>query len=128
MKNCNPHPSLNPLPLMFVMKLTNLKCFQWGIENKTAPMRVVTLDIIKWGRECKAWLQGHKNRFDAKNDLVHKHSIKQHSIMFKLPYWEVHSHGQNIESQIFDFLVSTIVCKKINCTSMHVITLNLLFF
>jgi len=76
-----------------------------------APMRGVALDIIKWGKECKAWLQGHKNKVGAKEDLVHKHGIKQHNIMFKLPlpYWEVSSLNQNIESQFFDFLVFVVV-------------------
>jgi hypothetical protein len=74
-----------------------------------APMQVVALDIIKLGRECKAWLQGHKNKVGAQEDLMPKHGIKQHSIMFKLPYWEVSSLSHNIESQIFDFLISTIV-------------------
>jgi hypothetical protein len=55
------------------------------------PMQVVVSKIIKWGEECKAWLQCRKNGAGAKEDLVHKHGIKQHSIMFKLPYWEISS-------------------------------------
>jgi hypothetical protein len=63
-----------------------------------APMQVVALDIVKWGKECKFWLQCRINRVGAKEDPMHKHGIKRHNIVFKLPYWEVSSLGQNIES------------------------------
>jgi hypothetical protein len=48
-------------------------------------------------RSEKARLQGLRNRAGAKQDRVHKHGIKQHNIMFKLPYWEVSLVSQNIE-------------------------------
>jgi hypothetical protein len=65
------------------------------------PMQVVASNIVKWGEEHKAWLQCHKNGASAKEDIVHKHGIKRHSIMLKLPYWEISSLNQNIECQFF---------------------------
>lgn len=65
------------------------------------PMQVVASNIVKWGEEHKAWPQCHKNGASAKEDIVHKHGIKRHSIMLKLPYWEISSLNQNIEFQFF---------------------------
>jgi len=83
--------------------LTSLKCFQWGNRNTIVPIQVVASNIVKWGEEHKAWLQCHKNGASAKEDIVHKHGIKRHNIMLKLPYWEISSLNQNIE---FQFLIS----------------------
>lgn len=48
-------------------------------------------------KEQRTWLQGSRNRIGAKQDPVHKNGIKQHNIMFKLPYWEVILVSQNIK-------------------------------
>jgi hypothetical protein len=65
--------------------------------NRVRPIHVTTTNTIKCGKEWKTWLQGLRNRIGAKQDLIHKHGIKQHNIMFKLPCWEVSLVSQNID-------------------------------
>jgi hypothetical protein len=69
--------------------------FNEKIENKFSPIQVSASNTIKWDMEQKTWLQGLRNRLGAKRDLVYKHGIKWHNIMFKLPYWEISVASQN---------------------------------
>jgi hypothetical protein len=69
--------------------------FNEEIENKVSPIQASASNTIKWNMEQKTWSQGLRNRLGAKHDLIYKHGIKWHNIMFKLPYWEIGVTSQN---------------------------------
>ncbi len=63
--------------------------FNGETKNMVAFVQLIASNIVKLGKEQKTWLQGPWNKVGSKHDLVHKHGIKWHNIMFKLLYWEV---------------------------------------
>jgi hypothetical protein len=62
--------------------------FNGETKNRVVLVQVTTSNTMKWGKEWEVWLQGPWNRSGSKHEHLHKHDIKRHSIMFKLPYWE----------------------------------------
>ncbi len=82
-------PTLWPNYKITIFILVGLKSFNGEMENRVVHVWVTTLDTMKWGKEWEVWLQGPWNGSSSKHDHLHKHGIKWHSIMFKLPYWEV---------------------------------------
>ncbi len=64
----------------------NKNAFNGEIEMRGPLTWVSTSNIVKWVEEWKLWLQGPRNRTQAKHDPIHKNGIKWLSNMFQLLY------------------------------------------
>ncbi len=69
--------------------------FNGKVENKGAPIRMFTQQIMASADERMAWLVNPRNRARGNLDPIHKHGMKRRNIMFELPYWYIgasHEH------------------------------------
>jgi hypothetical protein len=78
--------------------------------------------------EWEEWLQGPRNQVGKKFHPTHKNGIKQLSIMFQLPYWEVGVHMLFFYCRIMPMVVQTMNYHVILLQELEIIVKTLIIF